>query len=167
MTSESYCRARTEFDGQQKIFDYWRQCAGLRRLPSRKDLDPATIPGLLPNICLIDVEPDIHTSVVRLAGSAVRGVYGCEITGKRLNELGWGTRSAYWEPIYRRVISEQVPMIGTVRGPTMWRDHVVLHWLRLPLADEGRQVNKILCYDFVVPSVDQRDEPEYRELLSA
>ena len=145
-------RAKLEFREQRKIFDYWSSLAELRPMPARRDIDPAAIREYLPHIGLIDIADDMQHAVVRLAGSRLRDVYGIELTGRCLGELEWGEKRAYWNNVYEEILSTRTPNSGVVNGPLSKREHLDLHWLRLPLSDDGVTVNKILCHDIAAPS---------------
>lgn len=156
MSSELCFRAQSLIPEQRELFDYWRCLCGRRRMPARAEIAPADIRHLLPRVGLIDIEPSFGQSVVRLAGSALRDIYGCELTGKCLGEIDWGERSGYWRDIHRRLVQQTAPLQGTVRGPAAEREHVTLSWLRLPLSDDGLHVNKALCYDIALSVPRQR-----------
>ncbi len=73
-------RAQLSLPAQVELFDYWMSLSKSGNLPAREDFSPADIPALLPNICLLDVRPAPEHFRVRLAGTALRDVYGREIT---------------------------------------------------------------------------------------
>ena len=135
---------------QRELFDYWRSRAGGRVMPSRSDIDPAAITSLLPGISIIDASVPSQP-IYRLAGTRLREIYGQEVTGKSVFDLELGEKRSYWLTVYRKVVQEQVPMQGAIKGPVADRDHVVLFWMRLPLTDNGATVNKVLCHDVTLP----------------
>lgn len=150
MTFGLALRAGLAFREQRQIYDYWQSCARMRAMPSRCDIDPCSMRDHLPQISLIDVADGLAHATFRLAGSRMRDVYGLEVTGKKLDDLEWGSRRDYWHDVYRKVISQCAPQAGSIAGPVHKREHVHLHWLRLPLSDDGITVNKILCHDVTV-----------------
>ncbi|MGH6736114.1 MAG: PAS domain-containing protein [Methyloceanibacter sp.] len=152
MLSGRAFRAQLVTQGQRELFDYWLQSAGHRPMPARSDLDPLKVPRLLPHLGLIDLRDGVDQGLFRLAGTRLRDIYGQEITGKRIGEVFSGDCAAYWRRIHGRVARERVPAHGVVRGPAEGRDHVVLFWLRLPLSEDGGQVDRILCHDVAGPS---------------
>lgn len=154
MDSELAFRAQLVIQDHCRLYDYWREQAGSSLAPSRKDIDPAAIPNLLPHVCLIDIENGMDDAVFRLAGTRIRDIYGFEITGTSLSEMDWGTRTVYWDAIYRNIVDKCAPMQGVVTGPVAQREHVTAFWLRLPLSDDGRRVNKILCHDIPTANND-------------
>jgi hypothetical protein len=152
MLSERAFRARLVTQGQRELFDYWRQSSGERAMPARSDLDPLKVPRLLPYLGLIDLRDGLEQGLFRLAGTRLRDIYGEEITGKRVGEVFGGDCTEYWRQIHTRVAEKGLPAHGIVRGPAEGRDHIVLFWLRLPLSEDGRQVDRILCHDVAGPS---------------
>lgn len=151
MLSGRGLRAQLVTAGQRELFDYWIKTAGARRMPARSDLDPLRVPHLLPYLGLIDVREGLGHACFRLAGTRLRDVYGQEVTGKRMDELCSGECSDYWRRVHSRVAEDGQPLSGVIRGPAQGRDHVVLFWLRLPLAEDGSAVDRILCYDLAGP----------------
>jgi hypothetical protein len=152
MLSGRAFRTQLVTHGQRELFDYWLESAGQRPMPARSDLDPLKVPRLLPHLGLIDLREGVSRALFRLAGTRLRDIYGQEITGKRMNEVFSGDCAAYWSRIHSRVAESGVPAHGVVRGPAEGRDHVVLFWLRLPLSEDGGQVDRILCHDVAGPS---------------
>ncbi len=160
MPSELAFRAQLVVKNQRRVYDYWRRCAGARRMPSRGDIDPVAIPDLLPAIAILDCSSQIDDVRYRLAGTRLREIFGMELTSQRVFDLDLGDRRDYWMTAYSKVIGEKTPMQGALKGPLAHRDHIILFWLRLPLSDDGQTVNKILSYDTGLPvSVAMTDEP--------
>lgn len=152
MSSELAFRAQLVIREQREVYNYWRRSARHRRMPSRSDINPAAIPHLLPGISIIDVGACADQLTYRLAGTRLREIYGLEVTGRQVFDLGFGEKGDYWRTAYRKVVEECTPMQGAVKGPVMERTHVVLFWLRLPLSDDDERVNKIFCYDVGLPA---------------
>jgi hypothetical protein len=120
-------------------------------MPARSDINPFSVPKLLPCVGLIDLTEGLGEARFRLAGTRLRDVYGEEITGKRIDRLFAGTSADYWHGIHARVAGEGLPLNGAVCGPAPGREHIVLFWLRLPLSQDGMTVDRILCYDTAAP----------------
>lgn len=151
MLSELAFRAQLVIREQRELFDYWRTCAQNKTLPSRSRINPAAISSLLPGISILDAGARSEDIIYRLAGTRLREIFGCEVTGKSVFHLDYGEKKKYWLNVYRKVIDEKMPMQGAIKGPVVDRDHVVLFWMRLPLSDDQATVNKILCHDVALP----------------
>jgi hypothetical protein len=152
MPSELAFRAEAILREQRELYDYWRACAQSRPIALRYDIDPVAIPTLLPGLSLLDVGEDVDSLRYRLAGTRVREIYGAEITGRAVFDIGFQHKREYWRSVYRRVIDSQTPMQGAVRGPSAGRDHLVLFWLRLPLGGLSGAVERVLGYDAAIPA---------------
>jgi hypothetical protein len=129
-------------------------------MPARSDFDPLKVPRLLPSIGLLDLREGVAAASFRLAGTRLHDIYGQEITGKRADEVFSGDRARYWHRIHDRVVETGGPLHGVVRGPAEGREHIVLFWVRLPLSEDGRRVDRILGYDVSGPIADERTPSE-------
>jgi hypothetical protein len=160
MLSGRAFRAQLVLKGQRELFDYWLSSAGRRRMPARSDLDPLKIPRLLPDIGLIEIKGAIDDARFRLAGTRLHQVYGQEITGKPARDVFAGEQAGYWHRVHESLVAQTAPLSGAIKGPAKDRDHIVLFWLRLPLSEDGRRVDRILCYDVAGPAASEQAEPQ-------
>jgi hypothetical protein len=136
---------------QRDLYGYWRSCAGDKAIASRFDIDPVDIPRLLPGLSLLDAGEDLDALRYRLAGTRVREIYGTEITGRAVFDAGFQHKREYWRSVYRKVIMEQTPMQGAVRGPVAGREYLLLIWMRLPLSGLSGTIERVLGYDAALP----------------
>ena len=148
--STQLAASATVLRAHEELFAYW---AGLRQrgaLPARRDLDPGRIKRLLPTVSLTQVLHDPLDYRLRLAGTGLWGVYGGEITGKRLTDVYNTAAADYWRGELDEVVAARRPRAG--HHSMAWRGaaHMTLLWLRLPLASNGRDVDVILGYDAVL-----------------
>ncbi|MBS0360039.1 MAG: PAS domain-containing protein [Proteobacteria bacterium] len=139
----------------EELFAYWASLREGPRLPGRGRVDPGDIKRLLPTVSLIDVLPggtgeEAPDFRMRLAGTGLYGVYGREITGRRLSEIYNSTAADYWRQELSRVVAERRPAVG--QHSLAWRgaSHLSILWLRLPLASDGERVDMILGFDAVI-----------------
>src|SRR5437879_1149838 len=96
----------------EELFAYWASLKTGARLPARRHVDPAGIKRLLPTVSLIDVLEDPTDFRIRLAGTGLYGVYGREITGKRLGEVYNTAAADYWRDELSKVVAERRPAVG-------------------------------------------------------
>ncbi len=68
------------------LVDYWARLRGTSPLPRRSDIDPAEIVPLLPYLYLVEMQSS-GGILVRLAGTALRQLYGIEMTGHDMIDL--------------------------------------------------------------------------------
>ncbi|MFI4965281.1 MAG: PAS domain-containing protein [Caulobacterales bacterium] len=139
----------------EELFAYWASLREGGRLPGRRHLDPAGIKRLLPTVSLIEVSPCSNGAAplefrMRLAGTGLYGVYGREITGKRLSEIYNTAAADYWRVELGKVVSERRPAVGVHNLAWRGASHLSILWLRLPLASDGEAVDMILGLDAVV-----------------
>ncbi len=131
----------------EELFAYWSSCREAGRLPARAHLDPCQFKRHLPTVSLIDVRDEPRDYRLRLAGTGLYGVYGREITGKRLQDVYNDEAAAYWRCELDKVVEEARPSVGI--HSMAWRGaaHMSIFWIRLPLATDGERVDMILGYD--------------------
>lgn len=134
----------------EELFAYWATLRKGGRLPARSDVAPDAFKRLLPTISLIDVLPEPGDYRVRLAGTGLYGVYGREITGRRLAEVYSPSAADYWRQELAKVVRDGRPSAGVHNLAWRGASHLSILWLRLPLASNGRDVDMILGYDAVV-----------------
>ena len=134
----------------EELFGYWAALRRGARLPARRDIDPAGFKRLLPAVSLTDVRRDPFDFRIRLAGTALYGVYGREITGRSLSEVYASSAADYWRGELSKVAQEGRPSAGVHNLGWRGASHLSILWLRLPLASDGETVDMILGYDAVV-----------------
>jgi hypothetical protein len=137
----------------EELFAYWASLRDGPLLPGRRRLDPADIKRLLPTVSLIDVMGEACGPLdfrMRLAGTGLYGVYGREITGRRLSEIYNAAAADYWRGELGKVVSERRPAVGVHNLAWRGASHLSILWLRLPLASNGQEVDMILGLDAVV-----------------
>jgi len=152
-------RAQLVVPEQRQLYDYWLDKAAGRKMPTRADILPTQIPRILPSISLVDIEPELGRSRVRLAGTRLREIYDREITGMCIEDLDWGDKRDYWLASYRRTVESAVPTQGIIRGPRIHKEHLVQYWLKLPLcSDDSGQIKILLCYDYFMPASERLED---------
>ncbi len=129
-------RTQLFFPEQHAIYDLWLSLKGEAEMPRRTDLSPLVLRNWLSRVSLSDLLPAPDFMRVRLAGTALREIYGCELTGKTLQDPFFASTRDYWSRLCELMALERRPLSGIMRGPGPERDHLVLFWLRLPLRRE-------------------------------
>ncbi|MGB3455804.1 MAG: PAS domain-containing protein [Litorimonas sp.] len=169
MTLDGSLRHQMVLPQQQDFYAYWQaKCEG-GRLPSRRDIDPCDIVDKLPMVTLTErvpaAAPEVsdlsHRYVFRLAGTGFWRFYGDEIQGMHVDELPIGCRADYWHRVLDLVVSQRRPFHGVTKPNTPMGSHMAQFWVRLPLSEDGVNVDTILGYDHLCPLEDvvQRQEP--------
>jgi hypothetical protein len=128
----------------RRLYDYWVDRKGDRRMPARHDIDPLDFPYLLGNIMMVDVARDPLRFRVRVHGTNLVRLSAYELTGKLLDELPNTAYRAYVIERCRGLVESGEPAI--VRHDRMLDGHH-RHYeaLWLPLADDGTTVTMLLC----------------------
>jgi len=123
--------------------DYWDSKRRGRRMPARRDIEPAEILDLLPYVVLIDVERDPIDFRYRLVGTAVAARIGHDRTGERFSALFQQSEgSEVWKTALRileekRPIVSRIAYVGFNRWIHNYRD------ISMPLSEDNDVVNMI------------------------
>ncbi len=122
----------------RQLFLYWDEKRGHRRAPSRDDIDPAEMVGVLPNVYLIDVEEEPCRYRVRLVGTVLVNWYGWDITGRYIDEL-----TDQVLPALNELVTTWGPWL-TIGEYAKKPDRIMPYeLLALPLSSDGSTVNMI------------------------
>ncbi|WP_340118927.1 PAS domain-containing protein [Pelagibius sp. 7325] len=126
------------------LYNYWRQLVRGRLVPSRADIDPGRIAAVLPHIGLFDVESNPRRYRIRLMGTRIVSWYGCDLTGRYLDEIDFGTSDSFTFSVLDQVVDRCVP--GYMSGEYTKQDGRVIRYERLymPLSNDGATVNMVI-----------------------
>lgn len=153
-------RAQLIVPEHRQLYDYWRECCAGCAMPRRSDINPSRISKLLPGITIINIADNVMQSTFRLAGTRLREIHDREITGQTLEALDFGEKRDYWLAAYQRTAHDGLPTQGVLKGPRLLKDHLVQHWLRLPLGGTNTdRAEMILGHDHfeALPAVGLRE----------
>jgi len=125
-------------------YDYWRSKRGDRTMPRRRDIDPTEIPRLLPNVQITEILDGGKRIRYRLAGSAIIGAYGSELTGKYFDEVFTGERLKFVEDNYRIMCERNRPVLVVNRYHSARNVELICNRLIMPLSEDGTTVNQCL-----------------------
>jgi len=134
----------------EELFSYWASRRQGGQLPSRACIHPDDFKRHLPTVSLIDVFQNPRDYRLRLAGTGLYGVYGREITGRKLEDVYNSDAAQYWRGELDKVVEDSRPGVGVHNLSWRGTPHLSILWLRLPLASNGADVDMILGYDVVV-----------------
>ena len=149
MISDNALQHQIVLPQQRSFYEYWRTKCREGRLPSRSDIDPGEMGPHLSMVSL--TEKKQGRFCFRLAGTGFWRFYGREIQGRFLDELPIGCRTDYWARVLDMVIDQARPFHGVTKPNTPMGSHMAQFWMRLPLADDGHNVDMILGYDHFAP----------------
>jgi hypothetical protein len=113
MTEIASARVRT-FDA------HWRELASTQGgLPRRTQIDPRDFRALLPNVVIVDFDPETLAVRYRLVGTRVTELSRMDFTGRTLAELSFQVaHPEIWLEAYRRIARTRAPVYGRVDIPS-------------------------------------------------
>lgn len=142
----------------RRLFEYWREKRGARKMPCRADLAPGDIPDLLPDVALVDVLGEAPYLRYRLVGTRQVAARGLDPTGKPVAEgyLGRDLPGMREQVLsnYRRVIESGKPLFRDTsiaghdnRGDILLGGRLIARFsLFLPLSTDGESVDMVLVF---------------------
>ena len=99
------------------LFEYWLSLArDAGGLPPVRTFDPLRLPKLLPNVWILEVEPETHRFRMRLAGEAINAIYRRNIGGQYFSDLFESHETEMVVERYTRALTEPAIFraVGTV-----------------------------------------------------
>ena len=139
----------------RRLLDFWRSLAPPGRLPGRQDLVPEDIAPLWSRVWMLDVSRDPLRYRYRLCGTEMVRSLGREVTGEWLDEVHPALISNPQSRERFRFMAETGRATWR-RGVPLWtRDpkHHLIETLIVPLAGDGRTVDKLFAVSVVFDSV--------------
>jgi hypothetical protein len=127
------------------IFAYWDGKRGTRRMPSRADLDPIELRGLVNNIALYDVVEPGPLYRVRLVGSDIAEFDGRNTVGEWVGTGRPPEIVAQITSVLTSIVTTSAPRFRA--GQVYWNRDKGLRRFEscfLPLSPDDRAVNMIL-----------------------
>ncbi len=118
-------------------------------MPSRRDVEPADVPALLPHLQLVDIVDGRFR--YRLVGTALVDAFGRDYTGQYPDEMFENTRGPFICQVFTAVREARRPMFLRSRYLTNRDVELFADRLYLPLSQDGREVDMILgalSFDF-------------------
>ena len=129
----------------QQLYEYWLQRKGVRRFPSRREIDPLDISYILGHVMLVDVLGEPHRFRMRLHGTGMIIQVRYDLTGGFLDEPPMTE--------YRSHIIDQCTSLVDSGEPAVTHDRITLEnnqsrrheALWLPYSENGQSVTMVLC----------------------
>jgi hypothetical protein len=128
-----------------KMLAYWESKLNGRTMPSRSDIEPTELIGLLPNITLVDVVDDQRRFVYRLVGTGEVQLRGNDPTGKSVRDGFFAATPDDAVQRYQRVCDLRAPYYEEDNFQIVDR-YIAEANLFMPLSDDDRTVNKIMVF---------------------
>lgn len=141
----------------QRLYEYWCAKAGPDgAVPRRRDIDPTELPGLLPNLMLLDVERNPLRFRYRLVGTRVVDFSYHDFTGTYLDEAGWVEEKGFTRA-YTDAVTEGKPAYGFYLWELRSGVPGTCEFALFPLSDEQGEISHVLAledYDFPLLDID-------------
>ncbi len=123
----------------RSLYQVWDTIRRGRSAPQRQELDLRAIKDVLANIAIIRRDPFELTFTFRLAGTALRTIFGKELTGTNFLHL--------WSPVERTTIADVASTVvanhqpATVRFKGFAKDGRAegIEMIMLPISSQGEQ----------------------------
>jgi hypothetical protein len=142
---------------------WWLAHRGASGIPDRRDLDPAALRPLLPNLFIADIEPKPFRVRYRLVGTKAVRTIGFDITGRYLDELLSVTPEVPWMDYYRTVCETRAPLLGAVEVSAKSGGTFAYEFGLFPLAQGGSAVAQIAAvedyFDFDLTAAQLLERP--------
>ena len=126
---------------------WWRAHPGPSGIPDRRDLDPAALKSVLPNLFIVEIEPAPFRVRYRLVGTKAVQVIGFDITGRYLDELLTVEPDVPWMDYYRIVYDSREPLLGSVVVPTSSGGTFTYEFGLFPLTQGGTSVAQVAAVE--------------------
>ena len=129
-----------------RMLGYCRSIVPPDRLPGRAQFDPIDVPGLLPNVWLLEREPGPRFRY-RLMGTRVAAAFQGDLTGRYVGDVHSSAAAAAMLTYLMGVVESRRPHFRIGR-PTAWpiEKFLTLERLYMPLARDGATVDMILGF---------------------
>ncbi|HMA16254.1 MAG: PAS domain-containing protein [Bacteroidota bacterium] len=133
------------------LYKYWSSLRGAASIPSRGDIAPDRILEVLPHIGLFDVETAPRRYRIRLMGTEIVRWYGCDLSGRYLDEIDFGHGPQFTFALLDQVVDRR--QAGHMSGEYTKQDGRTIRYERLfmPLASDGRHVDMVIGAAYELP----------------
>jgi hypothetical protein len=128
------------------LVNYWNALRGERSFPSREDIDPGAMKGILPHIMMTNIEHDPFRVFYRLVGTEVVRFAKFDFTGRYADALKFQDDVGEdWSVYYRDVVDARRPGVGLVHwtvagGLRRWIEFVIC-----PLSSDGKVIDRCIA----------------------
>ncbi|HXJ02472.1 MAG TPA: PAS domain-containing protein [Micropepsaceae bacterium] len=132
----------------KELYGVWQKLRQARRMPARREFDPASVRHLLPHLMLIDVFPEMARERrfrVRLHGTAQVQYQGTDWTGHYPHEKTDQAAADRLCAVGDHIVATREPWMST--GGLYWlptKPYARFETILLPLSDDDVTVNMIL-----------------------
>jgi len=135
----------TNNDGLLRLYGYWVEKCGTRKLPSRQDIDPLEFTYALSRVSLVDVEEGARRFHYRLVSTSLTERLGYEMTRRYVEDIPDEEVRSYVEALYARAADLRAPLYE--RSKRFFSNRIWNHEaLVLPLSSDGSTIDMLIVY---------------------
>ncbi len=146
-----------------ELYAYWNTCRGDKQVLDRSDIDPMSIPTLLPHLYITDVLPDGEFRV-RLIGTHLVERLGQDTTGLTISEIITGTYLNYVHSFLQAAVDSRTPVFCESNFFIPGKDYHRVKRLILPMTHGGEEIAFLLIgQEFL--DWNNGDTTKYRTIL--
>ncbi len=126
-----------------QLHAYWQEKRDGRAMPRRRDIDPADLKALLPDLMVGDYEPSPFRVRFRLVGTRLTEIHGLDFTGLYLDQLDFGDDDPVdWSNMNRLIFERKAPLYGKSSTPCSDGRDISFEFATFPLSDDGVTANR-------------------------
>ncbi|WP_203423188.1 PAS domain-containing protein [Sinorhizobium sp. BG8] len=126
-----------------QIYEYWNRLRGDRELPDRKDIEPADVRGILPDLFILE-QAGRFAPRFRLAGTRLCANFGRELRGIGFPDL-WSAESVNRTArITENVMRCRTPAVMQVSAYGQSASGTEAEVVLLPLSSQGGACDRVL-----------------------
>ena len=123
------------------VFEIWTEIAAGRVAPTREEIDPRKLRGLLPWTWMADVIDEGRDIRFRVAGERIVEFVGRRYTGEHLSAHEHRPFFARVKRLFSHCIATRKPVVlGPTRSIMEGREYLQLEILALPLSQDGESI---------------------------
>lgn len=137
------------------LYLYWDKLRGERLMPLKSELNPASIPGVLPHIGLMEILDGGRAFKIRLIGTRLRRDLVDDPTGRVFDANTADPVARRILSVLQRVWSDRAPYRTFIRSTSIpGKDIYSGESLNLPLTSDGDVVDFVLGAQVLSPRAD-------------
>ncbi|MEO3430243.1 PAS domain-containing protein [Pelagibius sp. CAU 1746] len=142
---------RLRADVLKLLYSNWQKLRRGRLAPARSDIDPTQINTVLPHMGLLDVETAPRRYRIRMMGSNIVSWYGCDVSGRYLDEIDFGDTGKSILDVLNEVVDQATP--AYMSGAYIKHDgrRIRFERLFLPLCNESGEIDKLITASAILP----------------
>ena len=130
------------------VRQHWDALRAGRPCPSRAEIDPTAIYTALPYVSVLQFHHEPYRIQFRLIGNEVARLYGGNVQGRYLDEMGWDPQDlADTGHIYDRLYRDGAPLYGLSYTNFQAKADRIFEWAVFPLSEDGARVSHAISID--------------------